>query len=85
MNAAMNPEINKYGGTFLMFKIVPAWPRRKSSKIDVIRAMIKNGMLAAMGEFKYLATEPFIGKYTANMIPIKTANKVYNGVCMISS
>ena len=68
-----------------MFKIVLAWPMRKSSNIDVIRAMRKNGMLAAMGEFKYLATELFIGKYTANMNPIKTADRVYSNVCMISS
>ena len=85
MNADMNPARKKYGGTDLMFKIVAEPPDKKSNKIDVIRAMRKNGMLAAMVEFKYLATTLFIGRYTANITPMRTAIKIFNDVCMISS
>ena len=75
MNADMNPERKKYGGTCLMFKMVAESPDNKSIKIDVIRAMRKNGMLAAMGAFIYLATTLFIGRYTASMMPMRTASK----------
>ena len=85
MNADMNPERKKYGGTFFMFKMVAKPPDKKSNTIDVTRAMRKNGMLAAMGEFICLATTLFIGRYTANMMPMRTASKTFRDDCMISS
>jgi hypothetical protein len=45
--------------------------------------MIKNGILAVMGDSKYLATELFIGKYNASTMPMKTVNNVNNNVCII--
>ncbi len=50
-----------------------------------MRATIKKGILAVMGDPKYRATELFIGKYTAKMMPMKSASNMSIIVCIIVS
>ena len=82
MKAAITPGKYRYGGIAPTLGIESYSPKKMKINMEVIRATTKKMTVAAIEEPRYLATELFIGKYIATIMPINNATKTNVDVCI---